>query len=105
MWGYMVSEKLRDPKEVQKAKLPVEFLAEVVHTLFVQLDAELRAIGADPEQLRAEIKPLMGSGLANFRDVPVDHRAAGAVANLRKVGILTGYPDGSFDGAGTIKLR
>ena len=45
MWGYIVSEKLRDPKEAQKAKLPLEFLAEVVHTLYVQLDAELRAIG------------------------------------------------------------
>jgi hypothetical protein len=83
MWGYIVSEKLRDRKEVQKAKLPVAFLAEVVHALFVQLDGELRAIGADPQQLRAEIRLLLGNGPSSFRDVPAEHWAAGAVATLR----------------------
>jgi hypothetical protein len=58
---------------------------------------------ADEKSVKKRIMAFFGESID--RDVPVDHWAAGAVANLRKVGILTGYPDGSFDGAGTIKLR
>ena len=33
-----------------------------------------------------------------FRDVPADHWAAKAVGDLRALGLLDGYPDGSFRG-------
>lgn len=51
----------------------------------VQLcDARLKALGAAPL----------------FSDVPFDHWAFDAVHNLRDLGILTGYPDGTFKGKG-----
>jgi hypothetical protein len=40
------------------------------------------------------VKP--GEALTQFSDVPTTHWAAQATANLRREGILTGYPDNTF---------
>lgn len=35
---------------------------------------------------------------AGFRDVPADHWAAGSVARVTGAGLMSGYPDGTFQG-------
>jgi hypothetical protein len=43
-------------------------------------------------------KPHVGRALQQFPDVPAGHWAANAVLEMRKLGLLHGYPDGSFLG-------
>ncbi|MBX3119467.1 MAG: S-layer homology domain-containing protein [Fimbriimonadaceae bacterium] len=57
----------------------------------------------DPEDLLKRVDELSAHWAAEypgfarpFPDVPSDHWATGAVANLRNAGILVGYPSGEF---------
>jgi len=42
--------------------------------------------------------PIPGIALQQLKDVPTNHWAAQAVLDLRKVGLIDGYPDGTFKG-------
>ena len=75
----------------------------------VEFAPELRVLGVPPADIdrdvtvaysgygRLRFQPV-GSALKQFSDVPSGHWAAGAILDLRKVGVLGGYPDGSFRG-------
>ena len=76
--------------------------------LIAEFAPEIKDLGKDPVELKRQVlnysfrfshlqasKP--GSALVQFTDVPSDHWAAQAVLDLRKLGILQGYPSGKFD--------
>lgn len=70
---------------------------------------EFKALGVNPHAFTAAAaryrttiaeleKTQAGSALVQFPDVPAGHWAAKAVLELRRAGILVGYPDGTFNG-------
>jgi len=75
---------------------------------------EIRAQNLNPADLKHDVRnaltriarfhiPEQGSALRQFKDVPVGHWAAEATLELRRLGILQGYPDGVFSGEGALQ--
>ncbi len=82
---------------------------EVLLSFYRRADAEfskeLTDIGVTPDDRQTRLAALTRQIEANapartrlFRDVPADHWAAKAVSDLRALGLLDGYPDGSYRG-------
>ena len=80
-------------------------------TLCEMLDQDLRALGANPRSMQADLYglastlerlrvPKFGEAQTPFIDVPAGHWAYAAVHNMKREGILLGYPDGRFRGCG-----
>jgi len=74
--------------------------------LVIEFEPELKLLNMDVPTARARLAALIREqapapvGPVNppFRDMPADHWAFEAVEKLRKLGILSGYPNGTLNG-------
>jgi len=76
-------------------------LLPALNRLIQEFEPELRRRGVSLFQVEARIAALernlsLGKVVAPFPDVPKDHWAYAAVQALRQVGIIVGYPGGTF---------
>jgi hypothetical protein len=81
--------------------------AEMITALVVQFKPELTELGVDTTEMKHDLNFALsqvksyrilrpGTALSQFSDVQADHWAARQILELRKLGILQGYPSGRF---------
>ena len=96
-------------KDVRFLRKSMARQSEELLRLITTLAPQLKELGLSPSEMKAEVLrdlrvieslrlPTIGASAKQFVDVPANHWAADAVANLRLPGILHGYPDGLFRG-------
>jgi hypothetical protein len=66
--------------------------------LVAKFEREIRSSGEDPQELRQTVLSALSPLTPQFKDVPSDDWAAKQVLELRQLGIIQGYPDGTFQG-------
>jgi len=94
-----------DRNSLQNLGASYAFIGRVIK----ELSPELKYLGVDPNVMLGQLDKVVsdirlfqntrvGSAFEPFPDVPKGHWAAGAVADLRALGLITGYPGGAFRG-------
>ena len=90
-------EKVRSwkPAQPELLKLTHELKKEMeaLGVPYSEFEPQVRGLAKDSDNLLQSLKGRAGSG---FWDVPNGHWASAALIALRKMGLITGYPEGHF---------
>jgi hypothetical protein len=100
-----------DGSGMVRSRLTLMRYADRLPLLVGEFDKELRELGVDIPEVQASLRrttaglkrlrnPEPGEALTRFPDIPNRHWADKAIHNLRREGVLWGYPDGTFNGKG-----
>jgi len=110
--GPAADKSYRDTRDqLQILKNDIATCEPLLDKLFKEFTPELKTLGVDTASLPKDLAAVCsevrgcqvsapGSALGQFRDVPTGHWAAQAVLDLRRLGIVQGYPnDDRFSGS------
>ncbi|MGV3617490.1 MAG: S-layer homology domain-containing protein [Fimbriimonas sp.] len=105
------SESIRWTLDVLKGMKGASLSIDSLHRLIVEFAPEIRAqypqrsptsmtkrLARSQLEIDRLVIPTVGQARQRFHDVPQDHWASGAVHNLRREGVIWGYPSGRFNG-------
>ncbi len=93
---YAAYRALIEPKQMRKLGKSFQDTLADLKRAAATLEKELASMGVDVGAMKLHLKALaLGQG---FPDVPPNHWASKATAELKEKGLLKGYPDGLFRG-------